>query len=254
MKNNSTKTKHIVVFGGTSDIAQSCLHKWCSSETIKAILVGRDSDRLNIVRSDLEVRFPDSEFIVNTLDFDNVNSIEELISNIYALNDVDISLIAHGNLLDQIICQDDIQRCNESLMINGVSVCLILESIIKNSSFNKSTLIGVISSVAGDRARKSNYIYGSAKNLINFYVAGLRHRLSNSKIRISLIKPGPTLSSMTKHLIGTNLKLASIDYVSSLIVKGMSKNKKIIYAPRRWFLIMLVIKNIPNLLFKKLNI
>ena len=254
MKNISTKTKQIVVFGGTSDIAQSCLHKWCAHEEIKAILVGRDLDRLNIVRSDLEVRFPDSEFIINVLDFDNINSVEELINNIYVKNNIDISLIAHGNLFDQTTCQEDIPRCKESLMINGVSVCLILESIIKNCSFNKSTLIGVISSVAGDRARKSNYIYGSAKNLINFYVAGLRHRLAYSKIRISLIKPGPTLSSMTKHLAGTNLKLASIDHVSSLIVKGMSKNKKIIYAPTRWFLIMLVIRNIPNFLFKKLNI
>lgn len=114
--------------------------------------------------------------------------------------------------------------------------------------------IAVIGSVAGDRGRKSNYIYGSANGLVERYVEGMQHRFANSSLKCSLIKPGPTLTPMTAHLADGSLALADVREVAITINKGLEKQKSVIYAPAKWALIMLIIRHLPKLVFNRLNI
>ena len=90
--------------------------------------------------------------------------------------------------------------------------------------------------------------------MVDTYCQGLQHRFWNSNVQISIIKPGPTISSMTSHLSGQGVKLAEISQVAATIVKGLRTNKKIIYSPSKWVLIMLVIKGLPRFIFNRLNI
>ena len=114
----------------------------------------------------------------------------------------------------------------------------------------------MIGSVAGDRGRKANYLYGASKAFIATYVEGLQHRiaLEKSNVTVSLIKPGPTESAMTQHLLTQGKKLAKAEDVAEQIVHGMQLGKRTIYTPTLWRIIMLIIRHLPFFIFKKLDI
>ena len=114
--------------------------------------------------------------------------------------------------------------------------------------------IAIIGSVAGDRGRKSNYVYGAAKGLISRYVQGLQHRFANTCIKIISIKPGPTDTPMTASFKQKGMKMASPKEVAEMIIDGIAKGKEVIYAPGKWQLIMLVVQHIPSAIFNKLKI
>lgn len=249
----SNNLETIIIFGGTSDIAQRCTNNWLIKKDYRFLLVGRNIANLERVANDLKIRFPNSIFKTLTLDFCDPVSISNLIRDVFLKYKIKISLIAYGSLSDQELTQHDLAYCKDELEQNGLSVCLVCESLSKAYEKQGSGTLAVIGSVAGDRARKSNYNYGSAKSLIESYVFGLYHRFYNSGINISLIKPGPTLSSMTKNIKGS-ANFADIEKVAGTIVKGIESKKKIIYAPKRWAYIMLIIKLLPNFIFNRLDI
>ena len=117
-----------------------------------------------------------------------------------------------------------------------------------------SGTLAVISSVAGDRGRKSNYIYGAAKGLVTRYVQGLQHRLANSNVHVVLIKPGPTDTPMTASLVAQGAKLASVESVALGIVTAIERKKTVAYVPGKWWLIMMIIRHLPSFIFNKMNI
>jgi NAD(P)-dependent dehydrogenase (short-subunit alcohol dehydrogenase family) len=108
--------------------------------------------------------------------------------------------------------------------------------------------------VAGDRGRRSNYVYGAAKGLVTRYAQGLQHRLagSGSALRVVLVKPGPTATPMTAHL--PQRGLAPVELVARTIVQGSKAGKPVVYAPGKWALIMMVIRHLPAFVFNKMNI
>ena len=250
---NIDNLKTIVVYGGTSEIAIACLNEWQKKHNHKVILVGRSPNRLEFVASDLRVRYQNSIIETIVLDFNDLDAIEKMNAKLFSSNIVNIALVSHGELSDQLLSQQDITYTKDQLMTNGLSTCLISESLIKNLLKAGEGKLVVIGSVAGDRARKKNYVYGSAKGLVEMYTRGLQHRLWNSNIKVSLVKPGPTKTNMTSKL-QESAKFANVNKVAKTIVKGVNRGKKIIYAPRKWMLIMLIIRLIPNFIFNRLNI
>ena len=114
--------------------------------------------------------------------------------------------------------------------------------------------LAIIGSVAGDRGRKSNYIYGAAKGLVARYAQGLQHRLANTNVKVVLIKPGPTDTPMTALQKQEGMKLAKVDDVAAMIVNGIARGKPVIYAPGKWALIMMVVRHIPSAVFNRINI
>lgn len=246
--------KRIVIVGATSVIAEECARLWVQNAQVEMILIGRDADRTERVAEDLRVRSPKSTINVLIGNFIEPAAIQRIVDSIALEEAVDIVLIAHGSLPDQAACQDSLVLGSDALIVNGVSPVLFAEAFAGHMQrANKGTL-GIIGSVAGDRGRKSNYVYGAAKGLVTRYAQGLQHRVAKTAVNVVLIKPGPTDTPMTAHLKNGGAKLANAEVVAHSIVNGMGKGSVMVYAPVKWALIMMVIRHLPNFVFNKLDI
>jgi len=246
--------KRIVIIGATSAIAKHCARLWLAKEAVDLTLVGRNAQRIERVASDLKVRCPQSEIRVVQAELLDPEAINTTVSDIVKLGRVDIVLIAHGSLPEQAECQNDLQSCHDALEINGVSPVLFAEAFAKEMAKVNHGTIALIGSVAGDRGRKSNYVYGAAKGLVARYAQGMQHRFAGSGIKVVLIKPGPTDTPMTAHLKSTGVKLAPVEDVAKQIVEGVEAGKPVIYTPGKWWLIMMIIRHIPSIYFNKMDI
>ena len=245
--------KRIVIIGATSAIAKHCARLWVTDTPVNLTLVGRDADKTERVAADLRVRSPHSVIQVLTVDFINPLAIQQLVDGIVDEGRVDIVLIAHGSLPDQAVCQQDLTACQEELTINGVSPVLFAEAFAGHMQKANQGTLAIIGSVAGDRGRKSNYVYGSAKGLVTRYAQGLQHRLANTGVKVILIKPGPTDTPMTAHLKQQG-GLANVEDVAKLIVKAISQGKPVVYTPAKWAVIMMIIRHLPRFVFNKMDI
>ncbi len=246
--------KKIVILGATSAIAEHCARLWIKKEVVDLTLVGRDLQRIERVMKDLIARSPKSEIRSVQSDFLNPEAIKDLVENIVQSGQVDVVLIAHGSLSDQSNCQNDLTECRDALDVNGVSPVLYAEAFAKKMAKADHGTIALISSVAGDRGRKSNYVYGAAKGLVTRYAQGLQHRFAGTGVKVILIKPGPTDTPMTAHLKDKGGNLASALCVAKQIVEGIEAGKPVIYAPTKWWLIMMVIRHLPSFAFNKMDI
>ena len=246
--------QHIVIIGATSAMAEHCARVWVQAAPARLTLVGRDESRTHRVADDLRVRSPQSHVQVMTTDFVNAAAIQHTVQAITALAPVDVVLIAHGALSDQITCQDDVLACDAALQVNGISPVLFAEAFAKPMVAANHGTLAIIGSVAGDRGRKSNYVYGAAKGMVSRYAQGMQHRLANTNVKVALIKPGPTDTPMTRDIKAKGQKLASVEQVAQDIVKGIADGKTVVYTPRIWQIIMLVVMHLPRFVFNKLNI
>lgn len=246
--------KKIVIVGATSAIAVHCARLWLQKQPVDLSLLGRDVQRIERVATDLKVRSPESEIRIVQAGFLDPEAIKATAENIIQSGDVDVVLIAHGSLPEQADCQDDLTACREALDINGISPVLFAEAFAKQMAKANHGTIAMIGSVAGDRGRKSNYVYGAAKGLVTRYAQGLQHRFAGTGVKVVLIKPGPTDTPMTAHLKGKGAKLASVESVAKQIVEGVEAGKPVIYAPGKWWLIMMVIRHLPAFVFNKMDI
>lgn len=244
--------KRIVIIGATSTIAEHCARLWVK-EPIELTLVGRNQTKLDKIAQDLRVRSEQSVIATRICNFEDPNAINLAVSKLCG-QPIDIVLIAHGSLPNQQECQSNLALSKETLEINGVSPVLFAEAFASHMErYNHGTL-AIIGSVAGDRGRKSNYVYGAAKGLVARYAQGLQHRLAKTKIRVILIKPGPTDTPMTSQIKAQGLKMTPPSVVAKCIVDGIDKCKQTIYAPAKWELVMMVIRHLPSTVFNKLNI
>jgi short-subunit dehydrogenase len=239
----------IAIISATSQIAINAVKVWCHTQNHEVILVGRDSTKLHSVSSDLAIRYPNSKFTTRTFDLLDPVEIQKWIDSPDTTN-LDLALIAQGSLTDQTRVSNDLPYLSGEINLNVGSVALFLEGLAtKFKSANKGH-IAVIGSVAGDRGRASNYSYGSAKAFVETYTQGLQQALSKTSVAVTLIKPGPTATPMTQGMTG---RFSNPEDIAKIIVKGLAKRKRVIYAPKIWNLIMFIVKRIPFALFKNLK-
>ncbi|WP_019866072.1 SDR family NAD(P)-dependent oxidoreductase [Methylovulum miyakonense] len=246
--------KSIAIIGATSAIAEHCARLWVKDSAVNLVLVGRNLAKTEKVAADLRVRSPQSTIRSLAGDFIDPLAIRQLVANITSEGSPDIVLIAHGSLPDQIQCQQDLSANHEALAINGVSPVLFAEAFISPMQQANHGTLAIIGSVAGDRGRKSNYVYGAAKGLVTRYAQGLQHRLAKTQVKVVLVKPGPTDTPMTAQLKQQGGKLANVEDVAQAIVKGIGQGKPVVYTPAKWALIMMAIRHLPRMLFNKLDI
>jgi decaprenylphospho-beta-D-erythro-pentofuranosid-2-ulose 2-reductase len=254
MANRSNSPQRIVIIGATSGIAEHCARRWAQQGSSHLVLVARNEDKLALIAQDLRVRNPALHIHCQTGDFTDPAAIQLLVDNIAREGCPDIVLIAHGTLPDQSLCQQNLAINADALMINGMSPVLFAEAFITHMVAAGQGTLAVIGSVAGDRGRKSNYVYGAAKGLVTRYVQGLQHRLAGSPVKVVLVKPGPTDTAMTAHLKHQGAKLASVEDVANSIVQGIQAGKPTVYAPAKWALIMMIIRHLPRFVFNRMNI
>lgn len=246
--------KRIVIVGATSAMATHCARLWVQGQNVDVMLIGRNIEKLERLANDLRARSANSIVSVMQTDFTRASDIQLTINAVAASGNIDIALIAHGSLSDQQQCEDDLSICQQELELNGISSVLFAEGFVKKMVAVNHGTVAVIGSVAGDRGRKSNYVYGAAKGLVTRYMQGLQHRLAATRVKAVLIKPGPTDTPMTAALKAKGAKLASVEDVAAQIVAAVEAGKPVVYVPGKWWLIMMIIRHLPAFIFNKMNI
>jgi len=174
-----------------------------------------------------------------------------------ALGGIDVALIAHGTLPDQRECETALVRLRAEIETNGVSVCLLSQLFANHFAAQGAGALAVIGSVAGDRGRQSNYAYGAAKGLVARFTEGLRNRVATSgvpNVHILLIKPGFVDTPMTAEFEKKGLLWAQPEAIAAGILRAIEAKRDVVYLPWFWRWIMLVIRHIPERIFKRLSL
>jgi len=216
--------KNIIIFGAGSAIAQATGRLW-AKEKAQLVLIDRDQKRLQIVADDLKTRGADcahtimADLVDTGLHSDILQQATDL------LGDIDITLIAYGTLGDQKAGQRDFEVARGELATNFLSVISILTLLANQLERQGSGTLAVISSVAGDRGRKSNYIYGTAKGALTIFLQGLRNRLSSKGVQVLTIKPGFVDTPMTADFKKGKLWVKP-DVVARGIIKAITQKKR----------------------------
>lgn len=244
--------RKILIIGATSAIATACARCWVGQET-SFFLVGRTAEKLRQVADDLAARGASVQ--TQVLDLNRFDQHAAMLDACYAtLGRVDIALIAHGTLPDQKACEQDAQLAVKEFTNNGLSVIALLTDLANRMEAQKSGCIAVISSVAGDRGRPSNYLYGAAKGAVTDFCSGLRSRLFKAGVQVLTIKPGFVDTPMTQGLTLPRRLLATPEKVAQDIVGAVEKRRDVLYTPWFWRLIMLIIIHIPGGIFKRMTL
>ena len=188
--------QRMLIFGATSAIAEATARRY-AAKGARLFLVGRDPERLKDLASDLSIR--GAEFVgCAVLDLNEFDRHEAVLDDAArALDGIDIALIAHGTLGDQACCEKSFALTLDELNTNAVSVISLLTHLANRFAAQRRGSIAVVSSVAGDRGRASNYVYGAAKGAVTLFMQGLRGRLHNSGVHVLTIKPGFVDTPMT---------------------------------------------------------
>ncbi|MFS2112670.1 SDR family NAD(P)-dependent oxidoreductase [Herbaspirillum frisingense] len=246
--------KRIVIIGATSSMAEHCARLWLSRAPADLTLIGRDTSKLERIAADLRVRSAAAQIRIGVADLLSTAGVQAMVDDVMRQGPVDTVLVAHGSLADQALCQEDLAATREALEINGISPVLCAEAFAHAMSRSGSGTIALIGSVAGDRGRKSNYVYGAAKGLMDRYAQGMQHRFSGTGVKVVLIKPGPTDTPMTASLKSQGARLAPVEEVAAQIVDAIARGRPVAYVPGKWRLIMMIIRHLPAVIFNKLNI
>ena len=248
----SKLTKKILVLGATSGIAEATCRIW-AAQGAQLFLVARNPERLAAVAADLTAR--GAAYVGTAVaDLDDTDKHAELLSHaINSLTGMDIAYLAFGIGGDQPRAEQDFEHAAQILHSNFVAPVSLLTWLANFCVQRHSGVLAVISSVAGDRGRKSNYLYGSSKAGLTAFLAGLRNRVDREGVTVLTIKPGPVKTAMTAGMKGSE-KFADVNKVAATIVSAIDKRADNLYVPFQWQPIMFVIRNIPDRIFKKLNL
>ncbi len=245
--------KKYLVLGATSGIAEATCRIW-AAEGANIFLVGRSADKLNAVAADLRVR--GAAFVdIAVADLDDLAQHPDLMAHaITQLGGLDVAYLAFGILGDQPQAEVDAAHAEQILHTNFTAPVSMLTWLANFCVKQGHGTLAVLSSVAGDRGRKSNYVYGSSKAGLTAFVDGLRNRVDREGVHVLTIKPGPVGTAMTAGMPGAE-KMADPEKVAATIAKAIAAGKGgILYVPGIWWPIMTVIKAIPDSIFKKLNL
>ena len=244
--------KKILIIGATSRIARETA-KLFASDGVSLYLLARDQKKLCVLSEDLKVRGA-AQIFHRTFEATDFRQCEVILSDaIQSLGGLDAVLIAHGMLPDQKSCEGSYEETEKALRINFLSVVSFLTFLANFMDRQGHGCIAVISSVAGDRGRQSNYIYGAAKGALSIFLQGLRNRLAIKGVAVVTIKPGFVDTPMTSHL-KQGFLYARAEHVAADIHNAMKRGKNVVYTPWYWRFIMAAILAIPECIFKKMHL
>ena len=241
----------LVIFGATSAIAIAVARLY-AKRGATFHLVARNSERLDALKKDLLVR--GATAVTTALaDLTDIRNHASLVADARErIGDIDLALSCYGDLPSQSDCEGDVETLLQSFAVNATSALALLTELAKVFEAQKKGQLAVITSVAGDRGRRSNYAYGASKAAVSTFVEGLRGRLHSRGVSVIDIRPGLVDTPMTAHLPKGPL-FSSPEKVADRIVHGIDKNRSLIYAPGYWRWVMLAVRLIPTRLFRHLK-
>jgi len=247
----SSSNKSAVILGATSAVARAAAAE-LARHGYSLVLGARAQDENDTIAADLRVRFNATVHALpfSAEDYDTHPAFLDTCREL--LGDIDGVVLCFGYLEQQTVAQQDFVVARRTVDVNYTAAVSILELFAKHFEERQAGFIAIVSSVAGDRGRQSNYIYGSSKAAVSAYAQGLRNRLYHAGVNVITIKPGFIDTKMTFGLPNL-LLVASPETVGRDIWNAIGKQKQIIYTPWFWRYIMLIVKTIPETIFKRLK-
>ena len=242
----------VLILGATSPIARAVAEEY-AADGKSVVLAARDVDEADAIASDIAIRHEVATFArsFDALDFDRhddfVAKVEE------EAGPIEVVLLAFGDMGDQEASEEDFERAKRVIDVNYTGAASLSEAVARRMAERGEGAIVGISSVAGDRGRKSNYFYGSAKGAFSLYLQGLRNRLADGGVHVMTVKLGFVDTRMTFDL-ETPLPIADPKKVGQAIVRAQRKGTDAFYYPHFWRGVMGIIKAIPEKIFKHLSI
>lgn len=242
----------VVIIGATSAIAEATARLY-AARGAQLFLVARNATRLEGIAADLRIR-GSREVFQATLDVNDLQEHARVIDAIWtSLGSVDVVLIAHGTLPDQAQCEASVDVALKEFATNATSTIALLTALAPRFEVQRQGAIAVISSVAGDRGRQSNYLYGSAKAAVAAFASGLRQRMAKMGVNVLTIKPGFVDTPMTRAFKKGAL-WAKPEGIANGIVRAIDRSRSVVYLPGFWLPIMLIIRHIPEFVFRRIKL
>ncbi len=241
----------VVVLGATSAIAEQACRLWAGRGE-RLFVAARDVAAVESIAADLQIRGAE-DVAFGRYDATEPASLPDIVEKAWSwAGDVDVTLIAHGTLPDQSLCDRDPPLARREFEINGTSVVELASLVAARLETQGRGTLVVIGSVAGDRGRANNAIYGSAKAAVAAYCSALRQRLTRSGVGVLLVKPGFVDTPMTASLPKGWL-WAKPEAVARKIVSAIDRRRSTVYTPWFWRWIMLAVRSIPESVFRRMR-
>jgi short-subunit dehydrogenase len=243
--------KKVLVLGATSAIAQSTV-RLLAARGASLYLVGRNVENLTAVAQDATTRGA-AKVESQAMDLNGCEAHEALVERAFqTLGGLDGVLLAHGVLGDQAAAERSFAEAEKVLRTNFLSAVSLLTVLANRFEAQKAGTMVVISSVAGDRGRQSNYVYGASKGALTVFLQGLRNRLSRSGVAVVTVKPGFVDTPMTAH-VKKNALFATPEQVARGILRAADRKANEVYLPGFWGLIMFMVRSVPEAMFKRMK-
>ena len=244
--------QRILIIGATSAIAEATARLFAQRGD-RLYLLARNQERLSCLVEDLKIRGAESvawrRFDVHEDDA----QADALDAAFASLGTLDVAVIAHGTLPDQRACQTDPEAVLAALHANAVSTVLLLTRLANSLEKQQAGALAVITSVAGERGRQSNYVYGAAKAMVSVFLQGLRNWLHRSGVTVLDIKPGLVDTPMTAGF-EKGVLWAAPETIAAGIVRALDAGRSVTYLPWFWRYLMFIVRNIPERIFKRLEL
>lgn len=245
-------SQKILIVGATSGIAEALARRY-AGQGAGLFLVARNNVRLQAISADLSARGA-SRVQTFTMDANESTLIPQMVDVAWkAFEVIDVALVAHGTLPEQQRTETDIPYAIDEFRTNATSVIACLAGLAGRFETQGKGVIAVIGSVAGDRGRASNYLYGAAKASVDTFASGLRARLFKHGVHVLTIKPGFVATPMTADLNLPERLTASPDSVARDIQRAITNRKDVLYTPWFWRWVMLIIRWLPAAVFKRMK-
>ena len=239
----------VLIIGATSAIAEACARLWAPG--CRMHLVARNREKLETVATDLQSR--GATVTLGLGDLRDLSQHAALIESAFAtLGTVNRVLVAYGTLPDQPACEASVEATLDALLVNGTSVISLVTLVAQRLSAQGQGQLAVIGSVAGDRGRQSNYVYGAAKAAVATFLEGLTGRLRRQGVQVLTIKPGFVDTPMTAHF-RKGILWAQPATVAQGIDRALRRGGTTVYVPGFWRWIMLVVVCIPQGIFVRMR-
>ncbi|HYE96470.1 MAG TPA: SDR family oxidoreductase [Rubricoccaceae bacterium] len=248
-----TDPKTALIVGATSAIAHETARRF-AAEGAALFLAARSPEKLEAVAADLRARGA-ARVETAPFDADGLSAQDTLVEAVCGAfpDGLDVALVAYGTLPDQPAMEADADAAAAAFQTNATSVIALLTRLANLMEKQGRGTLGVISSVAGDRGRPSNYVYGAAKGAVSLFSQGLRARLSKKGVRVVTIKPGFVDTPMTAHL-PKNALFADPADVGAKVHRALTKGGDVVYVPGFWRPIMAAVRAVPERVFKRLKL
>jgi short-subunit dehydrogenase len=247
-----TAMKKIIVLGATSGIALE-VQRQLARHGCELLLVARSSQRLADIQADLSARGA-QQVLTYSADLGTIQQHAAIFEFArHSFPDFDTVLLAYGSMHDQKDSETSVDVLLEELQVNFVSAAAILTLFAADLERRRTGCVAAITSVAGDRGRRSNYVYGSSKGALSLFLQGLRSRLHPAGVRVITIKPGPVQTPMTDHL-PNSARFAAPEHIARDIVGALERRAPdVLYTPKVWRYVMSAVRHIPEGIFKRLS-